>query len=125
MKKQPVTRGLLFVLLIAMTFNFIACEPNIKLTIINKTDTNLNVIVYMNSPTSHAYNLGFLAPDKTIRYTFETSWPALSYVYVLAKNSNGEVILYHQFTDYEVRELGDKITLVNEPFWLGQPPWLK
>jgi hypothetical protein len=49
------------------------CEPYFQMTISNRTQEELNITVQINPPYGELFDLGVLAPSKTIKKT-EVGW---------------------------------------------------
>jgi hypothetical protein len=93
------------------------CEPNVKLTIQNNTNTTLNIFVDLNYIHAVSTNLGYVEPGQFNRRQFLFPWEGTRFIYVQAKNAKGDVIYFRKYSLDEVSALRYKITITEDPPW--------
>jgi hypothetical protein len=132
MKKQTIACFLFAALLLSIVIHT-SCEPAIRLRIKNEINSKYSVLVFFNGLTGYPYDLGDVSPGAEIKYTFKyDAWPGVREVHILVLNAENNVVLYRIFTRTEVKAMGEKITIKDDPNWheipvwrseWGEPPW--
>jgi len=137
MKTKFITVLLLLVVLLVSAIplcGLSGCVPPIRLTINNHTNTDLNVLVFIQSIIHYApYEIGTLSAGQSSKFVAEEhSWEQNNFVDILALDNEGYLAFYRVFTRDEVQGQEGKITITDEaawqntPFWAnlwGEPPW--
>ena len=95
----------------------IQIHPNIKLTITNNTETEINLLLYIYT-TDDPYQIGILGPGQSIKYLFEEeSWVTVGQIYFTALDDEGYLVFSRLYKSSEIQGLGNKIIITDEPKW--------
>lgn len=107
-----------FLLIISLALScsqLMGCEPNVQLTIQNNTKTNLNLFVDLNYIHDVSTDFGYVEPGQFIKRQFLYSWAETRFIYVQAKNTNGDVIYFRKYSRDEVFASHYKIAITEDP----------